>query len=541
MNETFWMPADMPSYQAAEYGAEAKGSCQAGALGFEYSGALPKAAEVMRQQRELAQKQRASIAAAAAYDRRLWHKYLAKNGVSWGYAGKPDSAPVSPFEPHLGAGLGLRRVLLLCAALLAAAALYVCGRRLTACSRQSAYAALLQPSEGAVLALYLALLLAQSLSQHLAAASGHLALLAALALQLAQLVWAAAVVHHTLGLSSVWSLETRQPLATLGLTFLLGFCSAVSQWLSFVSLFWLDPATYLVILQVSLRLVEVAACSRQRFSSRHWLALGVFVTAVLLKGLKAASEQDMALYRGLLALLAQVLLSSLAVLCQPLLAEAPQLEVLQLGQKLQGLLVLLAIFVGLSYPRPWGTATEGIAEVVESEWIMTSMAFLLVSSILKSELPGSPVEELGVGSLLVKVSTLQWFLLGWGGGDASDVGVLFLGLLALAVCLVERLATLPVEEPKPTPKPRAALKPPLPKPSFTSKPTPVAKSAAAKRALVKPPQPKMMGRKSSRASEISTAPSLPSTPRSVPSCPPRRTDEDSSSSELSTDWSSESE
>eukprot|EP00490_Sorites_sp_Unknown_P024083 CAMPEP_0114679712 /NCGR_PEP_ID=MMETSP0191-20121206/53228_1 /TAXON_ID=126664 /ORGANISM="Sorites sp." /LENGTH=175 /DNA_ID=CAMNT_0001955421 /DNA_START=19 /DNA_END=546 /DNA_ORIENTATION=+ len=175
---------------------------------------------------------------------------------------------------------------------------------------------------------------------------------------------------------------------------------------------------------------------------------------------------------------------------------------------------------------------------------------------MKSEfLPSmaAPIQELGLCGLVVKTAGLQWFLLKWGGGDLWDLQVVFLGLLALGVCFAEHLASQPLA---PLPKAKAA-------PQALKKTQPVAPPPAAPKAgvrsvvpkakMVRPPRPPRLmkppsGRKASDFSEHSTT--APSTPRSSGAVPvtilqprPRRRarEDSSSSSELSSEWTTDSE
>eukprot|EP00438_Fugacium_kawagutii_P008003 Skav209154 [mRNA] locus=scaffold1137:119997:131762:- [translate_table: standard] len=69
----------------------------------------------------------------------------------------------------------------------------------------------------------------------------------------------------------------------------------------------------------------------------------------------------------------------------------------------------------------------------------------------------------GLGGLVVKSAGLQWLVLG-GGGGTWDLQMTFLGLLALAVCFAEHLASQPLQESKTktSPFPSQASKKPVP-------------------------------------------------------------------------------
>lgn len=343
----------------------------------------------------------------------------------------------------------------------------------------------------------------------------------------------------------------------------LGICVAVSQWLSFVSLSWLDPASYILFVQVSMLLAEVPG-SQQKFSKVHGLALAIVVLAFMVKGLQAATQQDMMLYRGLVAVLIQVLLSAMVLLCRPCLQEVENIsgDSMVVTQSIQGLLFLLVIFALCCDRGSFRTTlVSNLSEVLSSEWIFTSVAFLLVSNVIKSEFlsnMAAPIQELGVCGLLMKTAGLQWFILRWGGGDVYDLQMVFLGLMALAVCFAEHLASQPlaaISKPKVAKSTEAKKIPPAP-PTHGA----VSRVGNAKvKSLARPPRPpvrpaaKAPGRKASDFSEISTtAPSTPRTSGSVPNvpvtilqprprCRVRLREDSSSSSELSSEWTSESE
>eukprot|EP00435_Cladocopium_sp_Y103_P069163 s112_g32.t2 len=225
-----------------------------------------------------------------------------------------------------------------------------------------------------------------------------------------------------------------------------------------------------------------------------------------------------------------------------------------------GLLFLSAIFaLCCDHSMLRSTLVSNLSEVLNSEWIFTSIAFLLVSNIMKSEfLPfmAAPIQELGICGLIMKTAGLQWFVLRWGGGDFHDVQTTFLGLLALGVCFAEHLASQPLEPPpkaKTAPAAQASKKAPPPAGSKVVRPS---ANVPKVKTLARPPRPPARakatpGRKASDCSEISTT--APSTPRSsglaVPVTilqprPRRRAREESSSSsssELSSGWTSDSE
>lgn len=597
MNETFWIPENIETYLEAEYGSRYQSkplqACTASdSLGdsissYETLVVLPKGSEILHLQREAQREGSPRIAAAAVYDRHIWHKYFAEDANSkssspWVFA--ETSASRSPSQlPHwfhhwslsgrsgrsfFGvplAGLTMPRLLLAVTVAVSLAAAYVIPKRLSVCSTRVLEVIRGRPSDGGMFGIYITILLGQTFSQYLANASGLVALTAAILWQCAHLLWATGVVWHHGGLHALFSSirvmrRTDGALGILCFNTFLGICVAASQWLSFISLSWLEPASYILFVQVSLLLAEIPG-SQQKFGKVHGLALAIVVLAFMVKGLQAATEKDLMLYRGLVAVLIQVLLSALVILCRPLLqeVEAVSRDLMMLMQSIQGLLFLLAIYaLCCDHEMLRSTLVSNLSEVLNSEWIFTSIAFLLVSNIMKSEfLPSmaAPIQELGLCGLIMKTAGLQWFVLRWGGGNFHDVQTTFLGLLALGVCFAEHLASQPLE---PLPKtktatPAQAPKKPLP-PVAGSKV--VRPNAVPKvKTLARPPRPPARakatpGRKASDMSEISTT--APSTPRSsgraVPVTilqprPRRRAREESSSSssELSSGWTSDSE
>lgn len=596
MNETFWIPENIETYLEAEYGSRyqskplqvctARETLEDSSSTYETLVVLPKGSEILHLQREAQREGSPRIAAAAVYDRHIWHKYFAEDANSkssspWVFA--ETSASSSPSHlphwfhrwplksarfgvPSVSAGLTMPRVLLAVTVAVSLAAAYVIPQRLSVCSMRVLEVIRGQPSDGGMFGIYITILLGQTFSQYLANASGLVALAAAILWQCAHLLWATGVVWHHGGLQALLSSiramrRTDGALGILCFNTFLGICVAASQWLSFISLSWLEPASYILFVQVSLLLAEVPG-SQQKFGKVHGLALAIVVLAFMVKGLQAATEQDLMLYRGLVAVLIQVLLSALVILCRPLLQEVEGVsrDLMVLVQGIQGLLFLSAIFaLCCDHSMLRSTLVSNLSEVLNSEWIFTSIAFLLVSNIMKSEfLPfmAAPIQELGICGLIMKTAGLQWFVLRWGGGDFHDVQTTFLGLLALGVCFAEHLASQPLEPPpkaKTAPAAQASKKAPPPAGSKVVRPS---ANVPKVKTLARPPRPPARakatpGRKASDCSEISTT--APSTPRSsglaVPVTilqprPRRRAREESSSSsssELSSGWTSDSE
>jgi len=593
MNETFWIPENLESYLEAEYDSQKFKPHQAcssaisameSLSSYETLVVLPKGSEVLNLQRQAEQAESPRIAAAAVYDRHLWHKYFAQDANSkssspWAFA--ETSATISPSKwrwfrtwhtskltsklTSISACFSMRGLLLAIGVVLTLAAAYVIPKRLSVCSSRVLAIILGHPSDGGMFSIYMAILLGQTFSQYLANVSGLLALAAAIMWQCAHLVWATGVVWHRGGVRALISVaDVVRSFSGSGrlLCFnaFLGICVAVSQWLSFVSLSWLDPASYILFVQVSMLLAEVPG-SQQKFGKVHGLALAIVVLAFMVKGLQAATQQDMMLYRGLVAVLIQVLLSAMVLLCRPCLKEVENIsgDSMVVTQSIQGLLFLLVIFALCCDRGSFrSNLVSNLSEVLSSEWILTSVAFLLVSNVIKSEFlsnMAAPIQELGVCGLLMKTAGLQWFILRWGGGDAYDLQMVFLGLMALAVCFAEHLASQPlaaISKPKVAKSTEAKKIPPVPPHGAVSK-----VGNAKVKSFARPPRPpaaKAPGRKASDFSEISTtAPSTPRTSGSVPNVPvtilqprPRsrvrlREDSSSSSSELSSEWTSESE
>lgn len=570
MNDTFWVPDNMETYMQAEYGTKhpqvhqsPHQSCSSQSLSpYETMVAgLPKGSEVLALQRNAEEAHLTRIAAAASHDRRLWRKSFiedsnSKSQTPWRFAVETKHvwrwpSVRIPFLAHLT----VRHFLLALGTVLSVGASYVVLKRFSMCSRPGfLLRKMLHPSDGGMYAIYMAILLAQTFSQHLANTAGLFALAATILWQLAHALWAAGVVWTQHGFAGVGLLMAKLIRGQaggsawlFGLLLLLSCCTAVSQWLSFISLSWLDPASYILCVQVPLLLAEVAGSLDRKFCRAHALASALVILAIMVKGLQAATDRDAMLYRGLVTVLIQVLLSSLVLLCRPVLQEVSiSRELLVLAQSLQGLVLLPVIYMTIGGSNSPKALLDDFSEVVSNQWLVTSIAFMLVSSILKSELPRveAPIEELGVAGLLVKSAGLQWFLLKWGGGDAHDLQASFLGLLALAVCFAEHMASLPV--------PALPAKPPKPPPVKVvpaAQPKALAKKLPASRLPPRPPwRAKVPGlrKDSDLGSEISTT--APPTPRgSVPVTilqpqPRLKVQEESSSgSDLSSEWTSDSE
>eukprot|EP00435_Cladocopium_sp_Y103_P069791 s112_g34.t1 len=372
MNETFWIPENIETYLEAEPRQEqskplqvctARETLEDSSSTYETLVVLPKGSEILHLQREAQREGSPRIAAAAVYDRHIWHKYFAEDANSkssspWVFA--ETSASSSPSHlphwfhrwplksarfgvPSVSAGLTMPRVLLAVTVAVSLAAAYVIPQRLSVCSMRVLEVIRGQPSDGGMFGIYITILLGQTFSQYLANASGLVALAAAILWQCAHLLWATGVVWHHGGLQALLSSiramrRTDGALGILCFNTFLGICVAASQWLSFISLSWLEPASYILFVQVSLLLAEVPG-SQQKFGKVHGLALAIVVLAFMVKGLQAATEQDLMLYRGLVAVLIQVLLSALVILCRPLLQEVEGVsrDLMVLVQGIQGL------------------------------------------------------------------------------------------------------------------------------------------------------------------------------------------------------------
>lgn len=379
MNETFWIPENIESYLEAEYGSQYQSkplqACRASEAeslvdsisSYETLVVLPKGSEILHLQREAQREGSPRIAAAAVYDRHIWHKYFAEDANSksrspWVFAQTSETsetsetwASPSPLprwfrrwslwgHPMVGvpsAGLTMPRLLLAVTVAVSLAAAYVIPKRLSVCSTRALEVIRGRPSDGGMFGIYITILLGQTFSQYLANASGLVALTAAILWQCAHLLWATGVMWHHGGFQALVSSirmmrRTDGALGVLCFNTFLGVCVAASQWLSFISLSWLEPASYILFVQVSLLLAEVPG-SQRKFGKVHGLALAIVVVAFMVKGLQAATEQDLMLYRGLVAVLIQVLLSALVIMCRPLLQEVDvSRDLMMLVQSIQG-------------------------------------------------------------------------------------------------------------------------------------------------------------------------------------------------------------
>ncbi|CAE7372670.1 unnamed protein product [Symbiodinium natans] len=560
MNETFWTPLETDLYLQTEYGSTLplpgavphRGCSNTPLAPYDsYLSTLPVGMEVMHRQRAAETKHAARIASAAVYDRQLWRKTFPSDTSLSEIA--PWQLPRPSFvQDRTSPGLSVAAVLPSLSALLFALALWASVRTIWASSTSSTFLQHMwhQSFDGAALSLYVALVLAQTFLQSLAAARGSQALAAAVAVEVAELLRALGAVWAGGGLSRWRSLCFRQP-TTLGsvpvwmLTIFPGVGRAVGQWMSFVSLCWLDPATYVLLTQASFLLVEAA-----RRSSRSACAAALVACAFMLKSSKALDTADAALGRGILCVLFQVPLHALAQ-AMPQKVDVPW-ELLSASRHAQGLLVLTALLAALSPHEPYSSPASAMAEVFSNQWLLCAIAFVLVTTAIKEDLlsrVAAPVKELGVGGLMVKASTLQWLLLSWG-GDAKDLEALCLGLATVLVCMAEQLS-----DPLP-----AALKATrswrdeeVAKTSTTSgqvtRSVPSSSSAATNpKPKARPPRPEMASRPlrkpSIGSSEVSTT--APSTPRGTPlitarSLAGQTSKEVSSDSELSSELASDSE
>lgn len=460
MNETFWTPAETDLYLQSEYGSEPsslplpdadphRGCSDKPVAPYDsYFSDLPGGIEVMKRQHVVESKHAKRIAKAALYDRQLWRKRFPGDAslsemAPWQFPQAPQTTRVQWPRPQLATA-----VLPSLSALLAALAAGVSIRTIWASSSSSGLLQLIwhQSFDGAALSLYVALILVLAFLQSLAAAKGSEALAAAVVFEAAELLRAAGTAWVGGRLSFWRSLRTCQP-TRLGrvpvwmLTALPGVAGAVSCWISFVSLCWLDPATYVLLTQASLLLVEVAGRSW-----RSACGAALVACAFMLKASKALETADAALGRGLLCALFQVPLHAMAAAPFPKV-DAPR-ELLSASRHAQGLLFLVGLMSGFT-PGPYASSFDAMAEVFRSQWLLCAVGFLLATSAIKEVLLpriSPPMRDLGVGGLMLKASTLQWLLLSWG-GDAKDLEALCLGLATVLVCAAEQMSASPVSVP----------------------------------------------------------------------------------------------
>jgi len=311
MNETFWTPAETDLYLQSEYGSDLplpdaaphRGCSEKPLAPYDsYFSDLPVGIEVMKRQHAVESKHAKRIAKAAVHDRQLWRKRFPSDAslseiAPWQLPQTPTAPRVQWPRPQFSAA-----VLPPLSALLCALAAWVSIRTIWASSSSSGLLQLIwhQSFDGAALSLYVALILVLAFLQSLAAAKGSEALAAAVVFEAAELLRAAGTAWAG-GRLSLWrSLSSCQP-TRLGrvpvwmLTALPGVAGAVSCWISFVSLCWLDPATYILLTQASLLLVEV-----QGRSWRFACGAALVACAFMLKASKAFETADAALGRGLL-------------------------------------------------------------------------------------------------------------------------------------------------------------------------------------------------------------------------------------------------
>ncbi|CAE7531496.1 unnamed protein product [Symbiodinium sp. CCMP2592] len=369
MNETFWTPAETDLYLQSEYGSDLplpdaaphRGCSEKPLAPYDsYFSDLPVGIEVMKRQHAVESKHAKRIAKAAVHDRQLWRKRFPGDAslseiAPWQLPQTPPAPRARWPRPQLSAA-----VLPPLSALLCALAAWVSIRTIWASSSSSGLLQLIwhQSFDGAALSLYVALILVLAFLQSLAAAKGPEALAAAVVFEAAELLRAAGTAWAG-GRLSLWrSLSSCQP-TRLGrvpvwmLTALPGIAGAVSCWISFVSLCWLDPATYILLTQASLLLVQVPG--------RSWrLACGAALVACafMLKASKAFETADASLGRGLLCALFQVPLHAMAAAPFPKV-DVPS-ELLSASRHAQGLLFLVALS-GLT-PRPYSSSLDAMAE-----------------------------------------------------------------------------------------------------------------------------------------------------------------------------------
>ncbi|CAJ1380780.1 unnamed protein product [Effrenium voratum] len=486
MNDTFWVPADVDAYLAAEYDnwpeteeTSAARSCAAaessGLSSWAYPSEVPGLAskeEVARMQRRAEVDRRGKILAAATAESALWRKFFGTRSIAW--PSRPSSVPSLPLAPAPAASAsasGAGPALALALALVTLKAL-----RLD----------LLQAS---LFLLYILLLCARSFLQWEVSTSfaPQAAVSNALAASLLQAVAAVGLNFFLTG-KPAWQQcrsrpNGRQPIWVLALV--PGVLQSLNLLLSFVSLSSLDPLSYLILMSN-----EAIFARKERSNVRRVLAGTLSLAASALVGHGLLSRGG---GLGLAAAVAQVA----AEACgnwwstRALGAVGAPIDVLQACQHCQGFVVLLVfatLWCGAPFPSGYWL---GFLESRSMPACVACMCLLLlVQPYLVKEVPSYLMASSAATCIFV-VGFVQYELDLGLPASMHTLQALVLALLAAALHGLAanearqrgRMQGPGLEFTRPastatTPKKRSALRPPPPKKPWAKPSSEVGSTAA---------------------------------------------------------------
>eukprot|EP00440_Ansanella_granifera_P050680 gb/GFBE01054930.1/.p1 GENE.gb/GFBE01054930.1/~~gb/GFBE01054930.1/.p1 ORF type:complete len:933 (+),score=141.91 gb/GFBE01054930.1/:1-2799(+) len=467
MNETFWVPADPELYFKAEYlqkgsdpaswspykACEASTTAQVSLEPYEaFIPNLPSASQVFQDQRALEYDEASRIREAAMYDVSLWQKYFPLHATSfsqslWAFPVSEEATTRSPvhslpFSSTYSAAV-LEENCWVITILLSIAPSLVISQRIGKASGSGigrGSFSLWRASHVAAFVAHLVLSITRAFLQHLAGGTGYALLAACVLAYWGKLSWAAGKVHLSGRLSFPPGGLSRPVLLAASP----GACLAIGDWFSCISLLTLDPASYVLVVQVRIVLGAVVwRLASFGYSNIQWLALSVLGAAVTIKAFNPDSDR-VDLPQGVCAALFQVALVILAsALSNASVGVQLQRDVMNMYAHIAGLAALLVLFACTAplWPLhdPFFVIREAFWQLSQNPWLLTSVVCMIFIGILETDLlpvQSDVADEIGSGCIISVTSLLQWWVLQWEGG-ATDVQALILAMLALGTYFAE--------------------------------------------------------------------------------------------------------
>lgn len=361
MNETFWVPANVETYLAVDYGEQwpepakslSKPSClpsQSSGLSFSayrsFISSLPRRTEVMRLQKAVEKRHGERILRAADAEHELWHEFFRDRSATWLLAPKSSTSSrrvaqvaAAPVPPNVF--LRVFGVLVTLVVLkIFAGALFHRGAEMVPCSWMA-----VGRGEVVLLVSYTLTFCGRILLQKHASLRLHHAATNALAASAVQAVVAGLLASRRLARAGTWQTLMACPCQAPIFEqwpvwcwmLLAGALQSLSIWLSFLSLATLDPVSYTLLWNTQAFLLPLAAPCRHLT-----VAAATAAAAAAVAGYGA----------GAVAVLGQVVTAAGAELVMAVAQPAAPIDVLQACQSSQGLLVLLVILWMWGDPFP---------------------------------------------------------------------------------------------------------------------------------------------------------------------------------------------
>lgn len=361
MNETFWVPANLETYLAVDYGEQwpepaksllSKPSClpsQSSSLSFSayrsFISSLPRRTEVMRLQKAVEKRHGERMFRAAEAEHELWHEVFRDRSATWllapfsrstsRSAAQVAAAPVPPNVFLRVFGVLLTLIVL---KIFAGALFHRGAKMVPLCGWMAAVGRV----EVVLLVSYTLTFCGRILLQKHASLRLHHAASNALAASAVQAVVAGLLASRRLAgpgtlqqlMACPCQAQIFEQWPVWWWMLLAGALQSLSLWLSFLSLATLDPVSYTLLWNTQAFLLPLALAP----SRRHLIV--------------AAAAAAAGYGAGAMAALGQVVTAAVAEVVMAVAQPAAPIDVLQACQSFQGLLVLLVILWMWGDPFP---------------------------------------------------------------------------------------------------------------------------------------------------------------------------------------------